>query len=122
MRIDRKRKQSVTHFLKAVGMTESEIRETFAAYPVLLETLEKDTVATQEEALLDIYRKLRPGEPANVDAAQTPAPAMARPSRSALRSTTSTTSPTVASAPSASSSRVRSAPASPAWSAPCASA
>ena len=52
-------------------MTESEIRETFAAYPVLLETLEKDTVATQEEALLDIYRKLRPGEPANVDAAQT---------------------------------------------------
>ena len=71
VRIDRKRKQSVTHFLKAVGMTESEIRETFAAYPVLLETLEKDTVATQEEALLDIYRKLRPGEPANVDAAQT---------------------------------------------------
>ena len=71
VRIDRKRKQSVTHFLKAVGMTESEIRETFADYPVLLETLEKDTVATQEEALLDIYRKLRPGEPANVDAAQT---------------------------------------------------
>ena len=71
VRIDRKRKQSVTHFLKAVGMTESEIRDTFAAYPVLLETLEKDTVATQEEALLDIYRKLRPGEPANVDAAQT---------------------------------------------------
>ena len=71
VRIDRKRKQSVTHFLKAVGMTESEIRDTFADYPVLLETLEKDTVATQEEALLDIYRKLRPGEPANVDAAQT---------------------------------------------------
>ncbi len=71
VRIDRKRKQSVTHFLKAVGMTESEIRDTFADYPVLLETLEKDTVATQEEALLDIYRKLRPGEPANVDSAQT---------------------------------------------------
>ena len=71
VRIDRKRKQSVTHFLKAIGMTESEIRDTFADYPALLETLEKDTVATQEEALLDIYRKLRPGEPANVDAAQT---------------------------------------------------
>ncbi|MEE0239510.1 MAG: DNA-directed RNA polymerase subunit beta, partial [Pauljensenia sp.] len=71
VRIDRKRKQSVTHVLKAIGMTESEIRDTFAAYPVLLETLEKDTVGTQEEALLDIYRKLRPGEPANVDAAQT---------------------------------------------------
>ena len=70
VRIDRKRKQSVTHFLKAIGMTESEIRETFADYPLLLETLEKDTVATQEEALQDIYRKLRPGEPANVEAAQ----------------------------------------------------
>ena len=42
-------------------MTESEIRDSFADYPVLLETLEKDTVNTQEEALLDIYRKLRPG-------------------------------------------------------------
>ncbi|WP_076465085.1 DNA-directed RNA polymerase subunit beta [Actinomyces mediterranea] len=70
VRIDRKRKQPVTHFLKAIGMTESEIRDTFADYPVLLETLEKDTVKTQEEALLDIYRKLRPGEPANVDSAQ----------------------------------------------------
>ena len=70
VRIDRKRKQSVTHFLKAIGMTESEIRETFADYPLLLETLEKDTVTTQEEALQDIYRKLRPGEPANVEAAQ----------------------------------------------------
>ncbi|QPK81002.1 DNA-directed RNA polymerase subunit beta [Schaalia sp. ZJ405] len=71
VRIDRKRKQSVTHFLKAIGMSEAEIRESFADYPVVLETLEKDTVQTQEEALLDIYRKLRPGEPANVDAAQT---------------------------------------------------
>ncbi|WP_115726706.1 DNA-directed RNA polymerase subunit beta [Actinomyces culturomici] len=71
VRIDRKRKQPVTHFLKAIGLTESEIREKFADYPVLLETLEKDTVHTQEEALLDIYRKLRPGEPANVDSAQT---------------------------------------------------
>ncbi|WP_253953855.1 DNA-directed RNA polymerase subunit beta [Schaalia sp. 19OD2882] len=69
VRIDRKRKQSVTHFLKAIGMTEAEIREQFADYPVLLETLEKDTVSTREEALLDIYRKLRPGEPANVESA-----------------------------------------------------
>ncbi|WP_321780825.1 DNA-directed RNA polymerase subunit beta [Schaalia cardiffensis] len=71
VRIDRKRKQPVTHFLKAIGLTEAEIREKFADYPVLLETLEKDTVHTQEEALLDVYRKLRPGEPANVDSAQT---------------------------------------------------
>ncbi|RRC95654.1 DNA-directed RNA polymerase subunit beta [Schaalia canis] len=70
VRIDRKRKQSVTHFLKAIGMTEGEIRAEFADYPVLLETLEKDTVDTQEAALQDVYRKLRPGEPANVEAAQ----------------------------------------------------
>ena len=70
VRIDRKRKQSVTHFLKALGLSEAEIREYFAAYPVLLETLEKDTVRTRDEALTDIYRKLRPGEPANVEAAE----------------------------------------------------
>ncbi|TWS20322.1 DNA-directed RNA polymerase subunit beta, partial [Tsukamurella conjunctivitidis] len=54
VRIDRKRKQPVTHFLKAIGMSDSQIREEFADYPVLLETLEKDTVQTQEEALKDI--------------------------------------------------------------------
>ena len=63
VRIDRKRKQSVTVFLKAWGMTEDEIREEFADYPVLLETLEKDSVHTKDEALTDVYRKLRPGEP-----------------------------------------------------------
>ena len=70
VRIDRKRKQPVTHFLKAIGMTDSQIREEFADYPVLLETLEKDTVQTQEEALKDIYRKIRPGEPPSVEAGQ----------------------------------------------------
>ena len=68
VRVDRKRKQSVTVFLKALGMTESEIREEFADYPTVLETLEKDTVGTQDEALLDIYRKIRPGEPPTVEA------------------------------------------------------
>ncbi|WP_043498215.1 DNA-directed RNA polymerase subunit beta [Georgenia sp. SUBG003] len=71
VRIDRKRKQSVTVFLRALGMTESEIREEFADYPVLLETLEKDNVSTQDEALLDIYRKVRPGEPPTVEAGRT---------------------------------------------------
>ncbi len=70
VRIDRKRKQPVTHFLKAIGLTESEIRDEFADYPVLLETLEKDTVKTTEEALIDIFRKLRPGEPATVESAE----------------------------------------------------
>ena len=68
VRVDRKRKQSVTHFLKALGLTETEIREKFAQYPVVLETLEKDTVHTQEEALVDIYKKVRPGEPPTVEA------------------------------------------------------
>ncbi|MDD9207485.1 DNA-directed RNA polymerase subunit beta, partial [Georgenia sp. 10Sc9-8] len=71
VRIDRKRKQSVTVFLRALGMTEGEIREEFGEYPILLETLEKDTVSTQDEALLDIYRKIRPGEPPTVEAGRT---------------------------------------------------
>ncbi|PFG18923.1 DNA-directed RNA polymerase subunit beta [Serinibacter salmoneus] len=70
VRIDRKRKQSITVFLKALGMTESEIREEFADFPVVLETLEKDAPSTQDEALLDIYRKIRPGEPPTVEAGQ----------------------------------------------------
>ncbi|WP_240611402.1 MULTISPECIES: DNA-directed RNA polymerase subunit beta [unclassified Actinobaculum] len=71
VRVDRKRKQSVTVFLKALGMNESEIREAFDDFPVLLETLEKDTVHTQEEALQDLYRKLRPGEPPTAEAGRT---------------------------------------------------
>src|SRR5690606_24800232 len=68
VRIDRKRKQSVTVLLKALGKTEAEIREEFAQFPAVLETLEKDHVSTEDEALLDIYRKIRPGEPPTVDA------------------------------------------------------
>ncbi len=70
VRVDRKRKQSVTVFLKALGLTESEIRDEFADFPAVLETLEKDSVSTQDEALLDIYRKIRPGEPPTVEAGQ----------------------------------------------------
>lgn len=71
VRIDRKRKQSVTVFLKALGMSESEIREEFADYPIMIDTLEKDSVHTQEEALQDMYRKLRPGEPPTAEAGRT---------------------------------------------------
>jgi DNA-directed RNA polymerase subunit beta len=71
VRVDRKRKQPVTVLLKALGLTSEEIRERFANYPIMLETLEKDTNRTQDEALLDIYRKLRPGEPPTVEAART---------------------------------------------------
>ncbi|WP_159791608.1 DNA-directed RNA polymerase subunit beta [Puerhibacterium puerhi] len=68
VRVDRKRKQSVTVLLKALGMTESEIREEFSAYPSIIDTLEKDHVHTQDEALVDLYRKIRPGEPPTVEA------------------------------------------------------
>ncbi|MDD7384508.1 MAG: DNA-directed RNA polymerase subunit beta [Actinomycetaceae bacterium] len=68
VRVDRKRKQSVTVFLKAIGMTESEIRDVFSDFPLMLETLEKDTVHTQEDALRELYRKLRPGDPATAEA------------------------------------------------------
>jgi len=70
VRIDRKRKQSVTVFLKALGWTTEQIREEFGEFESMMATLEKDTVNTQDEALLDIYRKLRPGEPPTKEAAQ----------------------------------------------------
>ena len=61
VRIDRKRKQSVTVFLKALGWTEEQILEEFGDFESMRQTLEKDSVKTQDDALLDIYRKLRPG-------------------------------------------------------------
>src|ERR1700759_4134860 len=71
VRIDRKRKQSVTVLLKALGWDEARILERFGAYESVRSTLEKDHTASQDDALLDIYRKLRPGEPPTRDAAQT---------------------------------------------------
>ncbi|ASY17680.1 DNA-directed RNA polymerase subunit beta [Candidatus Planktophila versatilis] len=70
VRIDRKRKQSVTVFLKALGWTDEQIREEFGDFASMMATLDKDTVKTQDEALLDIYRKMRPGEPPTKEAAQ----------------------------------------------------
>ncbi len=63
VRLDRKRKQSVTVLLKALGWTEAQILEEFGQYESIRLTLEKDNTAGQDDALLDIYRKLRPGEP-----------------------------------------------------------
>lgn len=70
VRIDRKRKQSVTVFLKALGLTSEEILEQFAGYESIALTLEKDNILTKEEALKDIYRKLRPGEQVAAEAAR----------------------------------------------------
>jgi len=71
VRVDRKRKQSVTVLLKALGWTEAQILEEFGDYESMRLTLEKDHTQGQDDALLDIYRKLRPGEPPTKEAAQT---------------------------------------------------
>ncbi|GGN25941.1 DNA-directed RNA polymerase subunit beta [Lentzea pudingi] len=70
VRIDRKRRQPVTVLLKALGWSTEQIRERFAFSETLLTTLEKDHTAGTDEALLDIYRKLRPGEPPTKESAQ----------------------------------------------------
>jgi len=71
VRIDRKRRQPVTVLLKALGWTNEQIRERFGFSETLMATLEKDHTAGTDEALLDIYRKLRPGEPPTKESAQT---------------------------------------------------
>ncbi len=70
VRIDRKRKQSVTVLLKAMGWTNAQILEEFGDFESMRATLEKDHTTDQREALLDIYRKLRPGEPPTEEGAQ----------------------------------------------------
>jgi DNA-directed RNA polymerase subunit beta len=71
VRLDRKRKQNVTVLLKALGWSEQQIRDEFGDYESMMLTLEKDHTSGQDDALLDIYRKLRPGEPPTREAAQT---------------------------------------------------
>jgi DNA-directed RNA polymerase subunit beta len=70
VRIDRKRKQSVTVLLKALGWDEARILERFGQFESMRATLEKDHTTGQDDALLDIYRKLRPGEPPTRESAQ----------------------------------------------------
>jgi DNA-directed RNA polymerase subunit beta len=70
VRIDRKRRQPVTVLLKALGWTTDRIAARFAHSETLLATLEKDHTGGPDEALLDIYRKLRPGEPPTKESAQ----------------------------------------------------
>jgi len=71
VRIDRKRRQPVTVLLKALGWTAEAIRERFGFSEIMMSTLEKDNAAGTDEALLEIYRKLRPGEPPTKESAQT---------------------------------------------------
>ena len=70
VRIDRKRRQPVTVLLKALGWTTEQITERFGFSEIMMTTLENDGVANTDEALLEIYRKPRPGEQPTRDLAQ----------------------------------------------------
>ena len=71
VRIDKNRKLPITCLIRAVGpKTDAEILELFGEDERILATLEKDSCKSYEEALLEIYRKLRPGEPPTVDSAE----------------------------------------------------
>jgi DNA-directed RNA polymerase subunit beta len=71
VRIDRKRRQNVTVLLKALGYgSDDEILALFDGAESIALTLEKDAIQTEEDALIDIYRKLRPGEPPTVESAR----------------------------------------------------
>ncbi len=70
VKVDRKKKQNFAVIFKALGVGAEQLRERFKDYPILLEALDKDTNQTQDQALLDIYRKLRPGEPPTLEAAR----------------------------------------------------
>ena len=71
VRIDKNRKIPITCLIRALGIsTDAQIKEAFGEDPLLNATLEKDTCRTREESLLEIYRKLRPGEPPTVESAE----------------------------------------------------
>ncbi len=76
VRIDRRRKFPATTLLRAIGMTEEEMQETFAKVDTnpdrtyIANTVAKDPTRTEEEALLEIYRKMRPGDPVVLDNAK----------------------------------------------------
>ena len=70
-RVDRTRKIPVTCLLRALGViTDEQITELFGENPKISATIQKDPIKTQEEALIEIYKKLRPGELPTVDAAR----------------------------------------------------
>ena len=71
VRVDRTRKVPVTTLLRAIGIaTDSQIIDLFGKEEMLKATINKDTIKDQDEALIEIYKKLRPGELPTVDAAR----------------------------------------------------
>ena len=72
VRIDKNRKIPITCLIRALGLrTDAEIRDQFGDDPRIMTTLEKDPCKSYEDAILEIYRKLRPGEPPTVEAGET---------------------------------------------------
>ena len=72
VRVDRTRKIPVTVLIRAFGVgTDAEILELFGEEPKILATLEKDTTTSYEEGLIEIYKRIRPGEPPTIDGAET---------------------------------------------------
>ncbi len=72
VRIDKNRKIPITCLIRALGLrSDEEIKARFGGDPRILATLEKDPCKTYEDAMLEIYRRLRPGEPPTVEAAET---------------------------------------------------
>ena len=70
VRIDKNRKIPITSFIRAIGVkTDAEIKELFGEDPLILATLDKDPAHTSDEALIEIYKKMRPGEPPSVESA-----------------------------------------------------
>ena len=66
--MDRTRKLPATALLRVMGLpTNDDIIATFGEHPYLVATLAKDSTKNEDDALLEIYRKLRPGEPANLE-------------------------------------------------------
>ena len=72
VRVDRKRRQHITGFLMALDIIENkeDAIELLGDYPSVRNTIERDPDTTREAALIDLYRKLRPGEPATVESAR----------------------------------------------------
>lgn len=72
VRIDRKRKQPATLILRAMGIeTNEEIIELLGSSEIVLRTLDRDPATTKEEALIELYKRYRPGEPPTIDSART---------------------------------------------------
>ena len=71
VRIDKNRKLPVTTFIRALGLgSDEQIIDYFGEEPMILATIEKDSTKSKEEALLEVYRKLRPGEPPTVETSE----------------------------------------------------